>query len=368
MTDRSVGTVPLARHDTERMSMPNEAPSSPKEWLASIFKEMFRLMHNQEQDNFDDFRYPEAQRSAFFYDAHAWYLSFLVENADAFHGARNVLEDQASRDLFDRLILYRLLGHLHVRLPVKHRSQVPAEWKVDETADVWMFGPLSIFSVPYKGSEIWVKGGAANVAATFLSSQYYFDRGGVRVAPESGDYVIDGGGCFGDTALAFAQDVGAHGWVYTFDPMMKHCEIMREAFRMNPGLASRIDLFDVGLAGADSERDAAHSTVQAINPGARLEEGLPTRTIDGLVNANEIKRIDLIKMDIEGSELSALQGGENSLRRWHPKLAISLYHRPEDLFSIPLWLKSLDCGYRFFLDHYSIHHEETVLYAKTAAV
>ncbi len=44
-------------------------------------------------------------------------MSFLVDNADAFHAARNSLEDPASRDLFDRLILFRLLGHLHVRLP-----------------------------------------------------------------------------------------------------------------------------------------------------------------------------------------------------------------------------------------------------------
>ena len=346
--------------------MAEEISSSSKIWLASIFQEMFRSMHNHEQDNFDDFRYPEAHRTAFFYEVHAQYMSFLIEHAEAFHAARGLLEDRASRDLFDRLLLFRLLGHLHVRLPVKRRSSVPAEWKIDETGDVGMFGPLSIYSVPYKGSEIWVKCAASNVAATFLSGQYYFDRDGVRIAPEPGDYVIDGGGYLGDTALAFAADVGPSGWVYTFDPMLRHCEIMREAFRLNSHLVSHMNLFDVGLAGTDRARDAAHSVLQPINPGARLEEGLPTRTIDGLVSSNEVKKIALIKMDIEGSELGALQGAENSLRRWRPKLAISLYHRPEDFFSIPLWLDSLKCGYRFFLDHYSIHNEETVLYATAA--
>jgi FkbM family methyltransferase len=349
------------------MNMPNEALGSAA-WLASIFEEMFRLMHNQEQDNFDDQRYPAEHRNAFFYEKHAFYLTFVVENADAFYAARDLLVDQSSRDLFDQLIVYRLLGHLHVRLPPKGRRRtVPPDWKVDDTGDMGMWGPLSIFSVPYKGREIWVKCGSSSIAATFLSGQYYFDRDGVRIGPEPGDYVIDGGGCLGDTALAFAADVGAKGHVYTFDPMLRHCEIMREAFQMNSVLAANVDLFDVGLADVASERDAAHSTPGTVNHGARLEEGLPTRTIDGLVESKKIERIDLVKLDIEGSELAALQGAEGSLKRWRPKLAISLYHRPEDFFSIPLWLNSLGCGYRFFLDHYTIHNEETVLYAKAAS-
>ena len=347
--------------------MVDEAFDSPKNWLPFIFKEMFRLMHNQERDNFDDLRYPLEHQSAFFYEDHAYYLSCLVENADRFHAARALLSEQPSRALFDQLILYRLLGHLHVRLPAKGRRRpVPPEWKVDETGDMGMFGPLSIFSVPYNGSEIWVKCGSSNVAATFLSGQYYFERDGIRIAPEMGDYVIDGGSCLGDTALAFAADVGTDGHVYSFDPILRHCEIMREAFQMNTQLASHIDLFDVGLGDVNSERDGAHSTPGSVNYGARLEAGLPTRTIDSLVESNKIERIDLIKLDIEGSELAALQGAERSLKRWRPKLAISLYHRPADFYSIPLWLDSLGCGYRFYLDHYTIHQEETVLYASAA--
>ena len=54
----------------------------------------------------------------------------------------------------------------------------------------------------------------------------------------------------------------------------------------------------------------------------------------------------------------------STIRRWRPNLgAISIYHRPEDFFVIPAWIDSLGLGYRFYLDHYSIHNEETVLYA-----
>jgi len=90
---------------------------------------------------------------------------------------------------------------------------------------------------------------------------------------------------------------------------------------------------------------------------------MPTTTIDEAVAKGSAPRVDFIKMDIEGSELSALLGSEATIRRWRPKLAISLYHRPEDFFSIPSWIDSLGVEYRFYLDHYSIHHEETVLFA-----
>jgi len=59
-----------------------------------------------------------------------------------------------------------------------------------------------------------------------------------------------------------------------------------------------------------------------------------------------------------------VKGGEEVIRKWRPKLAISLYHRWEELFSILLWPDGLKCGYRFFLDHYSMQREETILYGQ----
>lgn len=70
-----------------------------------------------------------------------------------------------------------------------------------------------------------------------------------------------------------------------------------------------------------------------------------------------------IKMDIEGAELDALRGAENTIKKLKPKLAVCLYHRPEHLFLIPSYLESLNNSYRFFLGHHENKWHEVVLYA-----
>jgi hypothetical protein len=79
----------------------------------------------------------------------------------------------------------------------------------------------------------------------------------------------------------------------------------------------------------------------------------------------QLDRIDFIKMDIEGGELPALKGAERVLRSFKPKLAISVYHNLRDFWEIPQWLNDLKLGYEFYLRHFTIHHEETVLFATT---
>jgi len=340
-----------------------------EQWLNSLLLSMFQLMHSSERDNFDADRYRNEPANAFFADRHAGYFAFLLKHIEHFFRSRQLLEDETSKALYDQLILFRVLGHLHVRLPFNtaaNRAHLATaqSWRVEDTDDAGAFGPLSIFLVPGDGHDIRVKGWKENVTWTFLYRQYYFDRGEVEIKPAPGDRVVDAGGCFGDTALGFANTVGARGHVYVFDPLPKHCAIMRQQLTMNPTLAPRISIFPLGLT--DQVNDVAPLAEDGrIDPGARIQTpAIPTTTIDEAVARSNAPRIDFIKMDIEGSELGALRGAESTIRRWRPKLAISLYHRPEDFFSIPSWIDSLGIGYRLFLDHYSIHHEETVLYAR----
>ena len=48
-----------------------------------------------------------------------------------------------------------------------------------------------------------------------------------------------------------------------------------------------------------------------------------------------------VKMDIEGSELKGLHGAAQVIKRDHPILAISAYHRQEDLIELPDYIKGV---------------------------
>jgi hypothetical protein len=68
-------------------------------------------------------------------------------------------------------------------------------------------------------------------------------------------------------------------------------------------------------------------------------------------------------MDIEGSEHSALLGSRATIERFCPKLAISIYHRPEDLYEIIELIHSIEHRYQMYVEQYTAHDEEVILYA-----
>jgi len=59
--------------------------------------------------------------------------------------------------------------------------------------------------------------------------------------------------------------------------------------------------------------------------------------------------LDYIKYDVEGSEAAALRGSSEVIRQCSPALLVSLYHRSEDLFELPLLIHKLCPDYRFYL-------------------
>lgn len=83
-----------------------------------------------------------------------------------------------------------------------------------------------------------------------------------------------------------------------------------------------------------------------------------TTTIDNFIK----DRISFIKMDIEGWELKALQGAQKHIKNNLPKLAISVYHKPDDFFEIFEFVKSIVPEYKVYLRQYTQGWSETVMF------
>ena len=78
------------------------------------------------------------------------------------------------------------------------------------------------------------------------------------------------------------------------------------------------------------------------------EKGVEVRAVcvDSLYSD---KTVTYIKTDVEGVEKEAIRGAENTLKNQKPKLNIALYHRSEDIFSIPLQIAEINSGYKFHI-------------------
>jgi FkbM family methyltransferase len=81
--------------------------------------------------------------------------------------------------------------------------------------------------------------------------------------------------------------------------------------------------------------------------------------IDDIAHALDV---GMIKMDIEGGELEALRGGVTTIQRCRPLLAISVYHRPSDLWMLASWIRDCVGACDFHLRCYGHQGYDTVLY------
>lgn len=68
-------------------------------------------------------------------------------------------------------------------------------------------------------------------------------------------------------------------------------------------------------------------------------------------------------MDVEGAELDTLIGAQETIKKYKPKLAISIYHKPEDIYMIPEFIMKCRDDYSFLIRHYTSCTFETILYA-----
>lgn len=326
-------------------------------------------------DNYDFFRFGHPERDVVPADINVNFEAVkpYLMRLDNFH---NLLEDERSKELLTLLIAFRIMGHRRIKLPLS----IPEYWQtleliekipdkndfVDpgflgwrlEAADLKVIDyPVKIYTLP------------AAVLCNFYLKQYeYFIEPGRGIKAETGDYVIDAGGCWGDTALYFANEAGENGKVFSFEFIPKNLDIFKKNLALNEELSKRIEIIDkpiwdkssVPVFYEDNGPASRVSFEQTPHATGRTE----TISIDDFVKQNGIEKVDFIKMDIEGAEMPALRGALEVITKHKPKLALAVYHSMEDLSGIAEYINSLKLGYKFYLGHFTIHHEETVLFCK----
>ena len=176
---------------------------------------------------------------------------------------------------------------------------------------------------------------------------------------KEGDVVFDCGAFTGNTALYFANRVGLKGKVYSFEAMPLTYKLLCENIQSDNVVKEQYAISDKRKTLHFTANAAPDSTI-AIN-GDTIE--VPAISIDEYVEERNIGKVDFIKMDIEGSELDGLNGAVKTCRRFHPKLAICIYHKDSDYIDIPKKILEINLNYKFYLEHNSNVFWETVLFA-----
>lgn len=154
--------------------------------------------------------------------------------------------------------------------------------------------------------------------------------------------IIDLGAYDGDTIREFTKATnGKYRHITALEPdsksykkLIKNTDGMPNITALNMGAWSKKDTL---IFSADAGRNSKLSS-----EGTSIE----VTDVDSLNLAPTF-----IKMDIEGSEMRALEGAEKTIKTYTPKLYVCAYHRNEDLFALPLKIHELNDSYKIYFRH-----------------
>ena len=181
------------------------------------------------------------------------------------------------------------------------------------------------------------------LAETIVEQQSdIYEAGGGSIG--SGDVVLDCGANVG-LYTRHALDKGAKV-VIAIEPAPEALECLRRNFAAEVS-SGRVVIYPKGVWNKDEELPLSISNAWASTAASVvLDRGgagpkILLTTIDKLVAELHLSSVSLIKMDIEGSEMQALEGAIETVRRFRPRMAISLEHRPSDPDRIPELVRRL---------------------------
>ncbi|MEN9446936.1 MAG: hypothetical protein RJA25_225 [Bacteroidota bacterium] len=299
---------------------------------------------------------------------------FIQKYGEELQQLYNILNENDKKLIVD-IIAYRILGYTKVKLPSnnkEYRDAITLVHALTNSKDTYdphfLHFILEKINLQPIGFDIQLYFTPKSVATDFILEQYAYKKNKNNlIQAEAGDVVLDLGACWGDTALYFANKVGEKGKVYSFEFIPENIKLFHINLSFNPPLQSRIELISFPISDVSNKKiyykDNGPGSTVLYEPFDEQTGVATTLTIDDFVRNNSIAKIDFIKMDIEGAELSALNGAIETIKKFKPKLAIAIYHSLNDFVNIPLWIKNLNLDYDIFIDHFTIHSEETICFA-----
>jgi FkbM family methyltransferase len=193
-----------------------------------------------------------------------------------------------------------------------------------------------------------------NTSVPFLLSEQihgFYGTGERRVHP--GDIVLDGGANIG-TFVWEALRAGA-AKVIAIEPSERNVECLRRNFAKEIE-AGRVVVYPKGVWNRDETltfHTFENSALDSIVIDSRIEEtktpkkvSIEVTAIDRIVAELGLPRVDFIKLDVEGAERKALDGGRGTITRFGPRMSIATENLPDDPQVIPALVTGIRPNYR----------------------
>jgi len=177
---------------------------------------------------------------------------------------------------------------------------------------------------------------------------HFYEIPETRVSP--GDVVLDCGAAEGLFSLRVAQRASR---VIAFEPLPLFHSSLQQTFAQ----VSNVTIVPCALG--SHERDAYINGTSLYGHVVEYAGGTPIKiiSIDRWVES-AASRVDFIKGDLESSEVEVLRGAAETIRRFAPKIALTVYHPGNDWREILGLVRSLVPNYAYRLKGLSFNENK----------
>lgn len=235
-----------------------------------------------------------------------------------------------------------LRGHYRTALLREHRDDL--DWLLRRVADEESRAYLEALI-----RVRWTMDPSQSRRNAHVRGQYLYDN--PDTAPQPGDVIVDCGAYTGDTARDFLERLGGNASIHALEPFPANfARLEALAASLPPGTVVPMKMAAGAARGTATLTAPGEEASMYPRVGAADGDGIAI-SLESLDDLFAAKRVDYVKMDIEGAEVDALRGAAALIARDCPTMVIASYHRPDDLWTIPRLVESIEPRFRLYAGH-----------------